>query len=549
MRYFYVLDLADIKTPKDIISDVKDFVNIQGFNCMDNIQIRKLADNIQLSFVQTLRDIFIYLLEVEHAVTLRVCNGEKYKNPIHKTQFGKEYYNLTKVCTNPHFEAKCESLRVLHDEDDRFMTDHNEFLSVIKRYSEKEEKDTEIENIEESKYKHVLILLNDNKQYIGHIYIWSWLSINYEFRNMYTLEFGSIRTSLFNLMCGGHKNIAPSFITAISMWAQKHDWDYMHVAFDAIGPMPNYLKICGFSEDRLCKVSELKCVDSTQLTELHEDTHIYASILKTERSVHSWCKKKIYQNKNLIKNMWFGYDIAKDIYKLLLMSFPDRLPSIEEMNWVYVSTFKNNITGYIPPRIKKEDIHITIPEYCQVSTNINNMEEGKKKYQLQELVNNSSTNCQEEVNDKIKQFKVIHLTLINVVYTLNHIFNDEEKGYILRKKDPYTNRENTNWEEEYKIGAQVDKKRDIYIDGIFNIFRLYVQIKQFFDWYHQLKCAIKLGVNVNYKKKKMSTIFGMITKNIDIARENIKMFKYYILESPNRDNIEIMLRIIDQHYK
>lgn len=84
------------------------------------------------------------------------------------------------------FTDKCTSLKTLHHEDERFIySDVNIFLSSLTRH-----KGTEV-----NKYKQVVILLNDTKQYIGHIYIWSWLSAVGKFRDsLYTLEFASIRT-------------------------------------------------------------------------------------------------------------------------------------------------------------------------------------------------------------------------------------------------------------------------------------------------------------------------------------------------------------------
>lgn len=71
MRYFYVLHLMDAK--KDTSSEIKEYINIHGFACMDDIQIRQLSIKLGLSFKETLRDVFTYFLQIEHHVISLGC--------------------------------------------------------------------------------------------------------------------------------------------------------------------------------------------------------------------------------------------------------------------------------------------------------------------------------------------------------------------------------------------------------------------------------------------------------------------------------------------
>lgn len=288
---------------------------------------------------------------------------------------------------------------------------------------------------------------------------------------------------LRNFICGGERNIAPSFITAISIWAEEHKWDQLHVASEPIGPMPGYLSACGFSDQRLVSVSQLKYVDRTQITQLKKDTHFSNNI-----SFDMWLHPKT--------EVWFGYNNAKDIYQLLIMSFPDRIPTLKEIEWVYILTFRNNSIGYVSPR--RDNNKLTFKDYCYIKNTCPH---------LHEWLHTFDTTYTQEIED-------IRAILDSIA--LNNYFSDAAVEYMIQKSTSGLRVKNNT-----ALDAEIDTKMDTYLQYIEDLFKLRIA--------HP--CAVECGF---VQKDKFTSVTDTMK---DIMR-------YIRIRNAHRTNIETMIRII-----
>jgi hypothetical protein len=493
--YYYVLDLADVKSPDpmkkdfppEVVSDkVKKYVTEKKFACMNDKYIQRLATKEHMSFKQTLKDVFAYFLKIERYVTRSVC-GMEYRDE-ESNSFISWYIDLVNGCEDPKKKDKCESLRILYKEDIDFLyVKHDSFLMYTRDSTNETERDILQQNERDKKYKQAVILLDNNKEYLGHIYIWSWLNMNNTYYNdPFVLEFGGIRTSFRNLLCGGTGGVAPIFVNIIADWAERHGWKYLHVALDPIGPMPGYLIKCGFNSDQFIKISDLKCRNTENLSKnLYEDlnkgTDIFSDVsLKTLLSRQN--------NDPVIKKIWFSTRIAKHLYELLVMSYPDRKPTYEELEYVYISSFDKNDEGY-KIKSRKENVTkyhdpVNITDYNFIGTWINSLPEGKKKDNLLTRFHewDENSNYSDEAESKIDELESILISLNEHMDTLKTIPKPGDESYT-------TFVDNIHSADE-----------EIYISTLKGIFAAKVRSQQFMFWYSNLISAIDMGMRLEYNE-------------------------------------------------
>src|SRR5579871_6554969 len=262
---YYILDLSNVKAPREDIVDpryiaepyplvnpkVIDYVIREQFACMDPDNLDILSNNLNQTFQETLRDVFVTFLDMEHEVTRRTCYPKKEgeEEELETNSFIESYLQQIQDCKDSNKKEKCHDLVVLHNEDIQFLYwRDDDFLSSVNRWSGRYPMDILQQNQRENKYKQVVILLNSNSEYLGHIYMWSWLSMNNRYLGgPFKIEFGGIRTNLRNLLCGGTKGIAPLLVNIVKDWTAKYGWNHVQVAFKPIGAMPGYLVSCGLS--------------------------------------------------------------------------------------------------------------------------------------------------------------------------------------------------------------------------------------------------------------------------------------------------------------
>jgi hypothetical protein len=493
--YYYILDLANAKTYTKLYPEieavstaVQEHVLSKKFSCMNDTYIHELAIDLELSFKETLRDVFVYFLHIEHQVTRSICDGEHYSNLGTRVMspFAQEYYNLVSECIESKKSGKCDSLSILHQEDIDFLYKNpDEFLYNTKDWTGKSDEQIAEENQRDSKYKQVVILLDKNKEYLGHIYMWSWLNINgIYYGDPFVLEFGGIRTSVRNLLCGTVKNIAPVFVNIVADWASQHGWKYLHVAFSPIGPMPGYLIQCGFNEDNLIKISDLKCKSTHKYQRIHSDsgTDIFSFI---EENWQDWLQEKVKEGFELTSNMWFKKDIADNLYTVFIMSYPDRIPSYEELEWLYIMTFRKNVKGYevenkkdIKELILKPPKNIT--DYSRFGFYIESLPEGDHKNKLSSWFHSfdSYFKYEKEVQNRIIDLENADLLLQKEINSLEGVSQEQD-----------------------------------YITHVISIFVLKIQTQKLISWYIDLITATTQGMSISYDKK---IIIGLIN---DIRRK------------------------------
>jgi hypothetical protein len=477
MRYYYVISLEGMnrKEPNWNI-EITNHINKYGFRCMDKNYITELSLQLDMSFCNTLKKVFTSFLHIEHYVREIVCDSEAEIEKI--SGFTRKYYDQVMECKDKRKVEKCRDLEILHEEDKEFIY---------------EKRDTYLYSLEGdenvSKYQNVVILLDENCTYIGHIYMWSWLTHNNRFSgHMYTLEFGGIRTSLLNLLCGGIKDIALSFVAAVSTWAKEHQWEYLEVAFEPIGPMPNYLKKCGFSDKNVVKISNITCLEEVKIKEIKENCNIHSYY--GEDTFEQWYSEILLEDEPILRSSWIDYKISSKIHKLLMMSYPDRKVTAVDIEWAYITTF-NSGKAYLPKH--KE---IPIEQYCG-----------------QEL-----------------QFYITHLE--NIPINLNRTI----KQINILLDDFYYRALNKPFDQE-----NVPFDGNAYINLVCDLFRLKVETRLFALW--NTKCASILSLEESFKHT-ILVLIDNINKDFNMANTIVRR-SHRFLVSMSIPYISEVLEIIE----
>lgn len=523
--FYYILDLANAKKVsfdgKDIdpeaeyvSEEILQYVEEEKFNCLDNKKLLQLSIDLGISFKEVLRDVFVTLVEVEHSVASSIC--EKIATST-SSPFIQEYITSVVECKDLKKKEKCDSISMLFGEDIRFLyKNFDRFLFSTKKVGGKQVPNVLQENRAERKYKQVVILLDPKKDYLGHIYMWSSLSINNIYLGyLYMLEFGSIRTSLRNLLCGGMKNLAPVFVNIVADWASAHGWEYMHVAFEPIGPMPGYLKKCGFSEEQLIKIDELKCASSVQYTQLNSETDMF-SFLETD--LETWYQRKRETDKELLQSMWFDYQIAYDLHKLFMLSYPDRTITYANLEWLYIRTFRLNMSGYVPT-VKKEKLRIpeTIADYCQVATHISFLPQGENKDEIEKWFRQfrSKKRYQSEINTKIDKLKTLTINLIEEVKKYKVVPKPGTSEYIEHSHPVLRTDEEINMSILSMPKYNYEFSDENYISALKKIFILKVEMVNFISWYRDVLCAASNGLNVTYNGGTINALLSELREKFE----------------------------------
>src|SRR5580700_1588931 len=151
MRYYYVLSLNGVRKVGDISPTIKNYVDMKGFSCLNNKYITSLVTRLNLPFAEILRDVFIYFLEVEYMIALKLTTSPKLKHPTLTGRFGEHYYTLIKEFKNSDLEEKCNLISKMYEESINFFySSKDAFLSkfsrveykILKNYSEDTDQET-----------------------------------------------------------------------------------------------------------------------------------------------------------------------------------------------------------------------------------------------------------------------------------------------------------------------------------------------------------------------------------------------------------------------
>lgn len=442
MFYYYVVKLTDNYNTIDS-KILEKYMNKKRFKSLEDENLSRLAEKTGKSFLEVIRNVFRAYVEVEHKVEEMVAMDE---NIYPDDKFASLYFDAIKDHIKPSDKNKIHDLKRVHNEDIRFM---------------KQRKDnffTHLSNDPEVNNDQVIILLNHQKIYFGHIYIWSWLSSSRGYNNLYTLKFGGIRTSLQNLITGIVKGISSLFINIIGEWGINHGYKYMEIGLNPIGTMPDNLKACGSSDDYIIKIKNIKCKENRDFLQLKPSTDIFTD---DDFSFDEWYSRMAAEDSQLIKNTWFESD---DIHKLFKMTYPDKRPSAEGLEKIYILIYNG-----------MKDYHIG----------------GPKTINVEDKLTKISKTLKEKREDLMREERE---GLIN-----------EEKERALRKEKKYSMRkereEKNSSEEEIKppkVKSAREEKEDKIMKIMISLFRIKEQFDYTVTYYNNLNQREKSDIDYEF---------------------------------------------------
>lgn len=350
MRHFYRFRIENMPLKNKVLKGIEDYVNTSEFKCFNPENLHLLHITTKIPKIDLLRNIFIAFLRIEHRVRKRLFKDYDADSKKVFTGFCKRYHEeilpvyekLPKPQIDPtaysyprllNDEGKPNrglgiygvmlSLGILHHEDNIFLhKQKDEYLSYLRNGEinwdtnfmfEKDEND--ILSVSHS----VVILLNDSYEYIGHIYTWSPLvmGINTWSPSINTLKFGGIRTSLKNTFFKTEDKIAHTFLNIISNIAKQEDWEYIEVAFNPIGAMPDILKSYNFVLNsqgipRHIKTDDIKCLGMNKHIIIEEESKV--DIPKDRSDIYK-VLKKTYPNREINKSIISRVNDIMTIYR------------------------------------------------------------------------------------------------------------------------------------------------------------------------------------------------------------------------------------------
>jgi hypothetical protein len=543
MFHYYVLSLTEF-SKENIPPEILEFVEQYGFGCLNDEYLPVLAETLDLSFKETLRFVFATFIQIEHAVTHDICKDKPNSNP--SSIFQTKYYNTMKACENKNKKDICGDLRILHSEDeDRIYTlIDNSFFSSI--YAGTNEED------EQKNYNQVLILLDNNKEYLGHIYLESWLSKNFEFlNNLYLLEFEGIRSSLRNNLCTNRvKGVASIFIKMITTWASSHGYTHIRVGPTPIGVMAHILSKCGFDSNKMAKISDIKCIDNIQVQELL-GVDIFSEYYESgyeDFDFEEWYSQERKRDKDFLESMFCGYEIAKDLHKLYKMSYPDRTPTKKELESILVTTYDFYPDGYKPNedestfnnkdityeynnekfkvQYKGEDIFenkdgdfvipglvASIRNYGRIvrhwQGSYSNFDDSAFNFYQPNSIEGFTDRCIEEVERTTQELKDIDKELDRTKRDMN------QQGKFINVKNILENGDKN-------IKKQVEEEAWKFSSILF---KLRIRFNNFLTWYKELLFAINYGLQVEYNKKQVGDLIASIRNNFEFIPLAIVKFR------------------------
>ena len=522
MVYYYVLDVSQAKlysanekySSKDVISDdITNYVVDKGLKSLHPKYIKRLAESKRATFKEVLCDVFVSYLDMEHEVTRNICPGKKYKRTTQKfsNSFIEQYTKDVSKYLVQNMDDKCWTLNILHYEDSNNMyNNHDRFLAELKSKAGKNTEELDDENNKEKKYIQAVIMLDDDYEYLGHVYLWSWLSSHNEYYgDLFMLDFISIRTSIKNLITKRVKNISSLLINIIAEWGSKYGWKYLHVAADPLGPMQDNLNKCGFGPNNIIKIDEIKCPAPIKIQQIDEKTDKY-SYLSEDGDMETWYLNTKKRDDYLLKSLWFSYDIACELHRLYLLTYPDRIPSKIQLEYLYITTFRTRNKGLkvISKDIPFEKIEPkSLSDYKRLYYYIDNLPEVDDKRDLErwlELYSKSSYFV-EELEGKLKGLNNIMKNLASTLTEFNEITKPGDKNYqeytLYYPPDSYGIPSN-HYTHDY----------DVYAGYLKDIFILKCKYNEFISWYKNLIWCCNNGVHLKYSYADVGSLMGKINE-------------------------------------
>lgn len=356
MRYYYVVDpsrkhIAESMN-KDMTDDIDEriklYIEDNGSTSLNYDKLTLLSNELEVPFCDLLLAVFSEYISIENTFrkifhlkdhTLkRFRDNEKdlisyidydYPEAIPYINYIKDIFQS--ITDYKFIDEKLSLLRTVGQEFDTSFFSENDYFQKRR----KKNADTSSRSI--------LILLNVKQEYIGHIYLSSWIRSRPIFNDddINTLTFIGIRTSVKNLLTSEDKYIAASFITAIKQWGYKYGWTSLQVSASPIGTMRDHIKRCGFNNNYAIKIEDIKCNSSEQMVELDVHCGMYPVdyIFNLVRQLDRYTE--------LIRSLWIDPRIVYNICNLLLRSYSE----IEITDLIIIDTYKlilENKPGYWP---------------------------------------------------------------------------------------------------------------------------------------------------------------------------------------------------------
>lgn len=154
----------------------------------------------------------------------------------------------------------------------------------------------------------ILMYLNDQGTYIGHIFTWNVLQkYNYEFPGLYTLQAGSIQCALYRAFDAKkyfRNGLGDIFILKLQSIARRKDLDFVNIIFTPIGPMRTTLFNRGFTSKGWYKINSVR-KEGDNINDFVEHTRlIYETIYNKTPTKEEW-QKAI----DLLFPKWFHQDL------------------------------------------------------------------------------------------------------------------------------------------------------------------------------------------------------------------------------------------------
>jgi hypothetical protein len=577
MRYYYVLSLNEIKKVKDISPIIKNYVDMKGFSCLNNKHIASLVTRLKLPFVDILCDVFTYFLQIEYIIAVKLTTNPKLKHSALTGRFGEHYYTLLKESGNPNLEEKCnfvsqlleQSFIFFYSNKDTFLKLRNvsNFRDVFSYKSPElkgnEFKDNEFKDLLEEtvpkqnariNYSHVVILLDSGKRYIAHASIQSWLSLDNLYKGqLYTLEIGNIKTSLANLLFSKEKNIKTSLISAIKQWAKQHYWESLHLNIQVSYALAKYLADCGFTSHLTASIDKLTLPEEN-IVEISEKTDLFSSCI-CDIDFYSWIRIKLEQCEILSEDNWISYTIVKNICTLLLISYPDRKPCKEEIEWIYIATFRNNSLGYCitvnPVLIKTitsiEDYSL-VKEYI-----INSPPSLDREESLTYLGKINTAKFQVELEAKINYLSILEFQVGELNHKIRNCSSDITNTKTRREADKLIDKQLDGFESSESFIKIITGKEDLIVKMLLHLYiitlhyaiRVKLEFIQFMNWYKIVKCVkTELGLNYSedYVMAKMDILKECFSQVYFISEELLQFLTQNSL-ADHSENIAHILRL------
>jgi hypothetical protein len=486
MFYYYVVKLTDNYNTIDK-KIINKYIRKKKFRSLADENLLRLAAKTGKPFIEVIRNVFRAYVSIEHKAEKMAMLGE---NIYPDNEFASYYFDLIKDKIKPSDKDKIYDLGRVHEEDIRFMKQRNDNFH------------TYLSNDPEVNNDQVVILLDEKKFYLGHIYIWSWLSSSRNYSNLYTLKFAGIRTSVYNLIKGTVKGVSSLFVNIIGEWAMNHGYKYMEIGLPPMGTMGNNLKVCGSSDKYIIKIKDIMCKESRNYLQLKASTDIFGN---DNFLFDKWYSKVATEDKEVVKGTWFE---SSNIHKLFRITYPDKNPSAEDLEKIYILTFngmKNYYVGGITP-LNVQD------ELIKISKSL--------KEKKEDLLREEREHLERRYTMKREKEEKEYLMTKNLV-----------EGSSREGEEPSSEESSSSEDNLPKKNTPRDEKEDNIIKIMISLFRIKEQFDYTVLYYNNLDYNSKSGLNYEsliglikrirddfYYLASLETRYGGITD----LRKNIK---------------------------